>query len=431
MRSSRATVVGLMSAPVMFIDGDVVSVHSYWTEDASRIVTEATIHTADGRDVAVSQLGGTVDGISMIQMPGPEILVAGMHVAVAAHADVDLALRDHVVLDSVKVIAYPAGFVRTGPTLGGNPLHWESSCVYVTIDAAGTTAVPGDGEFPVIDAAIEIWNNATSSCSSMKVMSLGRDTLEVGNDGVNLIKLRDTTWGRPAVGNDPARMHSPQAAGITVATYVDVCKDKDTGRCKASCMDASGRCSTTSAHDGAILDADIEINGVNFDIAVNGQSSGPRGLCIAELQNTLTHELGHLHGLEHPCLASGDPDRVDNVGNPVPDCSTVLANRTLPANMRILESTMYNFQECGETSKETLSDDDIQSMCVVYPASAPLACAAPGSGSGDGGGCCSASGDSRPDGALLMAGAVALLVRRRVQADRGQQRARRASRRSP
>src|ERR1044071_3099761 len=107
-----------MTAPMMFVEGDVVAAHSYWTEDRSRIVTEATIHTPDGRDLVVSQLGGSVDGISMIQMPGPEILVLGMHVAVAAHGDVDLARREHIVLDSVKVMAYPQGFVRTGPTLG-------------------------------------------------------------------------------------------------------------------------------------------------------------------------------------------------------------------------------------------------------------------------------------------------------------------------
>src|SRR4029078_5705935 len=148
----------------------------------------------------------------------------------------------------------------------GNPLHWESSCIGVTIDAAGTTAIPGDGEFSIIDAANATWNDANSSCSSLRMTSLGRKALEVGNDGVNLIKMRDTTWGRPAVGNDPARMYMPQASGITVATYVDVCKDKDTGGCKASCMDSSGRCTTTSSRDGAILDADIEINGVNFDI---------------------------------------------------------------------------------------------------------------------------------------------------------------------
>jgi hypothetical protein len=396
----------------MVIEGDVVAAHSYWTEDRSRIVTEASIHTADGRDLTVSQLGGSVDGIGMIQMPGPEILAPGMRVAVAAHGDVDLALREHIVLDSVKVMAYPAGFVRTGPTLGGNPLHWESSCVHVTVDAAGTSALPGAAEFPVIDAAIATWNDSTSSCSSMKVTSLEREALEVGNDGVNLIKIRDTTWGRPAVGNDPARMYSPAAAGLTVATYVDVCKDKETMGCKASCLDASGRCRTTSAHDGAILDADIEINDVNFAVAVHGISN-TSGLCIAELQNTLTHELGHLHGLEHPCLASGDPPRVDDMGNPVPDCLTVQANRSLPENMRILEATMYNFQDCGETSKEVLSDDDIQSMCVIYPASAPLACEAPGSSAG--GGCCSASGDRTPEGALLLSGAVALLMARRRQ----------------
>jgi MYXO-CTERM domain-containing protein len=206
-------------------------------------------------------------------------------------------------------------------------------------------------------------------------------------------------------------MYSPQAAGLTVATYADVCKDKDTGGCKASCLDASGRCTTTSAHDGAILDADIEINNVDFAVAANGVSNTPGGLCIAELQNTLTHELGHLHGLEHTCLAPGDSPRVDHMGNSVPDCTTVQANRTLPANMRILEATMYNYQDCGETSKEVLSDDDIQSMCVTYPASAPLACEGPDASSG--GGCCSASGDRTPEGALFLSGAVALVLARR------------------
>src|SRR5215468_1898267 len=133
-----------MSVPVMFIEGDVIAAHSYWTDDASRIVTEATVATPDG-DVVVSQLGGSVDGIGMIQMPGPAILELGMHVAVAAHTDLDLAQREHIVLDSVKVMAYPEGFVRTGPTKGGNPLRWEASCVSVTIDAAGTRAVQGDG----------------------------------------------------------------------------------------------------------------------------------------------------------------------------------------------------------------------------------------------------------------------------------------------
>ena len=376
-----------MAVPVMFVEGDVIAAHSFWTDDGSRIVTESTVHTTDGQDVVVSQLGGSVDGIGMIQMPGQELLEPGMHVAVAAHTGVDLSQREHIVLDSVKVMAYPEGFVRTGPTKGGNPLRWESSCVSVTIDAPGTTAIPGDGEFAVIDASINTWNDATESCSSLRVTSAGRKAMEVGNDKVNLIKFRDTTWGRPAVGTDPARMYSPQAAGITTAVYIDDV--------------ASGR-------DGAILDADIELNGVNFDIAIAGQSSGPPGLCIAELQNTLTHELGHLHGLEHPCRAFGDPtNRVDDKGNPVPDCSAVQAMPTVAANRAILDATMYNFQDCGETKKETLSSDEIQAMCSIYPIASPLPCKGPSTGSG----CCSASG--RPEGAFLITGAVVLLMRRR------------------
>lgn len=404
-----------MAVPVTIIDGDVIAIYSHWTSDGSRIVTEATIHAGDGQDYVVSQLGGTVDGVGMVQMPGPEILAPGMHVAAAVHGDVDLAQREHIVLDSVKVLDYPAGFVRTGPTLGGNPLHWESGCIFVTIDAAGTSAIPGDGEFPVIDASIQTWNTATTnaSCSFMTVMSDGRKAMEVGNDHVNVIKIRDDMWGRPKIGDDPARMYSPQAAGITTATYIDECKDKD-GSCKASCMDTSGRCHTTSSRDGTILDADVEINNVNFDVVVNngGRPNGPRGLCAAELQNTLTHELGHLHGLEHPCLAPGDPPRIDGQGNPVPSCGDVQSAPTLPQNRAILESTMYNYQNCGEVTKETLSDDDINAMCTIYPAGESHTCERVGETS-SGGGCCSASGRDRADSTLFVAGLTFLLLRRR------------------
>ena len=387
-----------MALSVMTIDGDVIAAHSYWTDDGSRIVTEATVQTDDGQQVVVSQLGGSVNGIGMITMPGPAILELGMRVAVAAHKDLDLAQREHVVLDSVKVLAYPPAYVRSGPTKLGHYLYWESGCVFVTIDAAGTTAIPGDGEFPVIDASIATWNNdtVTASCSYLKIMSDGRKALEVGNDSVNLIKFRDTVWGRPAVGNDPPRMYSPSAAGITTVAFVD----------------------DVSPRDGAILDADIELNGVNFAITVNGQPSSTR--CQIELQNNLTHELGHLLGLEHTCLSTGDPPRVDNVGDPVPQCA-------LSTDPKITEATMYNFQDCGETKKETLSSDDIQAMCDIYSVSkAPGTCNhVGGDGVGDGpvggdgppgprsSGCCSASGDDRPDVTLLLAGVTLLMLMRR------------------
>ncbi len=275
--------------------------------------------------------------------------------------------------------------------------------MFVTIDAAGTTAITGDDEFPVIDASIATWNNAgTPSCSYLKIMSDGRKALEVGNDNVNLIKFRDTMWGRPAVGNDPPRMYPPSAAGLTTVLYVD---------------DGS------SPHDGAIMDADIEINGVNFAISVNGQTTSTQP-CHVELQNNLTHELGHLYGLEHTCLGIGDPPRTDNLGDPVPACGTTL-------DPRIVEATMYNFQDCGETKKETLSDDDIRAACDIYSlAKAPGTCdhiggdgpmggddAGGGASTAGGHGCCDASAGARPEASMVLSGAtIVLLMRRRRSA---------------
>jgi MYXO-CTERM domain-containing protein len=372
-----------MAPPVMTIDGDVVAVHSRWTADGSRIVTEATVRTPDGAEVVVSQLGGTVDGIGMRVIPAPEMLVPGMKVSVAAHRDVDLAQQTHVVLDSAKVRAYPSGFVRTGPTDAGKYLYWKSGCVYITLDTPGTTAIPGDQEFTVIDESIATWNSGTASCSYLTLVNAGRASSEVGRDKLNLIKFRDTTWGRPKLGDDPARSYEPMAAAITTAIYINDPK---------------------SDRDGEILDADIELNGVNFSITVNPQPTDGRN---AVLQNTLTHELGHLQGLEHPCRASStEPQRVDNLGDPVPLCD---GSSDPP---RIREATMYNFAAPGETLKETLSDDDIAAICAIYPtADDPGTCDEVGSTSG---GCCSASGTGdRPDASLLLAGATLLFVMRR------------------
>ena len=365
----------------MALSGNVVESHSFWTSDGSRIVTEATVDTPDG-PVTVSQLGGTVDGLTMRTFPGPEILQPGMMVALDAHEGADLRKRTHVVVDGVKVLAYPEGFVRTGPTKAGHSLYWESGCVFVTMDADGTKEIPGDGEFDVIQASIDTWNDDTASCSYLTVMNQGKRAMEVGKDRVNLIKFRDQSWCRPAVDDDPARCYDPAAAGLTTATYVD---DKSSDR------------------DGAIVDADVEINGVDFSISVDGTTLGTQP-CKSELQNTLTHELGHLHGLEHTCTVPGDPVRFDNNGDQVPACSSSMAD---PA---ITEPTMYNFQDCGETKKESLEPDDINAICTIYPlTNDPKTCAPVESSAG----CCSTGTGPAGPAALLGIALVALRRRRR------------------
>lgn len=384
MRGSGWLTIALLSLPAAAhadraIEGTVMTAEGHWTSDGSRIVTEARVATVDG-EVVISQLGGTADGLTMRTFPGPEPLVAGMRIAVAAHADTDLDQREHLVVDRMRVLAMPAGFVRTGPTKAGNSLFWESGCVFFVVDQDGTKALPGDTELQIIDQAVETWNVASATCSYLTLKKSGTASKEVGKDYTNVIKIRDSSWCRPKIKDDPARCYSDAAAGITTAVYVDDAR---------------------SARDGAIVDADVEINGVNFAISSGGVTLSTGG-CKAELLNTLTHELGHLVGLEHPCLAAGDPQRIDDLGRAVPSCGAT-------SDPKITEATMYNFQDCGETKKETLEANDIGFLCKVYPtAEDPGTCAAvepsvPG--------CCSASTEPLP--ALALLGFIGLVLGRR------------------
>jgi hypothetical protein len=371
------------------ISGEVVSANGHWTADGSRIVTDVTVRTQTG-DVVVSQLGGTADGLTMRVFDDQPLLQPGMLVELQAHDGADASQQMHTVLDRVIVDYDPraeqSGFVRTGPTKAGHYLYWESGCIFLTADNAGTVAIAGLAEFPIIDASIATWNNDThtSTCSYIQIMQDPKKMAEVGKDNTNVLKFRDTGcadcqghWCRPKIGDDPERCYNSAAAGITTATYVD---------------DGS------SSRDGALVDADIEINGVDFAISDAGVT-GSTIPCHAELQNTLTHELGHLHGLEHTCLAPGDPPRTDDKGNAVPACG--------PSNPpAITDAVMYPFQDCGETKKEMLTPDDSNAICTIYPvAKDPKTCAHVGAP----GGCCGAGRDAR--GSLVLAGLVGVLLR--------------------
>ena len=382
-----AAVGSTAAAAPLTLQGQVVAAQGRWTSDHSRIVTDATIRTSSG-DVAVVQDGGTVDGLAMRTFPGPAALAPGMMVTLTAHPAADLARRSHVVVDTVEVDSLAPDFVRTGPTASGHYLYWESGCIFLTIDSAGTSEVSHDQELAAVNASIAAWNDDTASCSYMKVMSQGEQPVEVNaSDHVNVLVFRDKTWCEPATGSDPPLCHPDSAAGITTVTYVN---DK------------------SSSRDGAIVDADIEINGVDFATSVGGRSSGSAS-CLAELQNTLTHEIGHLHGLQHTCTSPNDPPPgtppwVDDQGNPVPACMST-------TDPKILDATMYPYQDCGETKKETLSADDINAICSIYPTAKDPGTCAPVS---TGGGCCSASGHPGGVAALALI-VVAMLWRRRAR----------------
>ncbi|HUQ02756.1 MAG TPA: M43 family zinc metalloprotease [Kofleriaceae bacterium] len=368
--------------PSTWFTADVVRTEAHWTSDGSRIVTTATLRTGDGRELQVTQLGGTADGYTQVVWDDQVALEPGLRVRIAAHPGAGAAtwVADEVI-DLQTGTSTPS--VRTRTKKSGVPLYWAKSCVEVVRPAEGTTGIAGDLEQDVMRDVFDHWNTSVASCSFLNVVDQGAQTHEVGRDFVNVIKFRDQQWCRPPVDGDDERCFNGQAAGVTTVTFVDEPSDE---------------------RDGEIVDADIELNNVTFRLTVNGQGSGA-ATCAADLANTLTHEVGHLLGLEHTCRGPGDPERVDHTGAAVPLCSDTI-------DPVVTEATMYPFQMCGETKKASLEPDDTQAICISHPAADdPGVCEAPDDLSG---GCCGAAPDPRaPVGLALLVLALASGRRRR------------------
>src|SRR5207253_2066846 len=125
-----------------------------------------------------------------------------------------------------------------------------------------------------------------------------------------------------------------------------------------------------------ILDADIELNAVDnrFYNADNGIPAGNSGRTLADLRNTLTHELGHLQGLDHTCRISDNDGTpacvVDNTGARAPLCHA--------ASMAIADTTMFATAAPMETKKRLPKADDVQAVTDAYPiAQDPKICQQP------------------------------------------------------
>jgi hypothetical protein len=365
------------------ITGEVVSARGRFADRGRLIVTDVVLRADDGAEVALVQLGGRAGGLGQRTLPGPALLEAGLRVTVSVRPGQDAGGRPVRVVEGVQLDpAGPLPFVRTGPTAAGNYLYWRSGCIFLTFDAAGTSHLPGDQEFEVMEQVLATWNDAFGACSYLDLRVAGviastDRTRLIGHDRVNRVVFRDDVWCRPATDDLPMICLPRGAAGLTTVTYVD---------------DAS------SARDGEIVDADVELNGEMFAISVDGQTLGEES-CLADLANTFTHEVGHVMGLDHTCRAPGDPPRLDHRGDEVPLCSQT-------TDPEIVEATMYNFTECGDTDKASPESDDIAAICSIYPRDRdPRRCEPVEDLSA---GCCAVAGGGDGDGAA--AALLALLT---------------------
>jgi MYXO-CTERM domain-containing protein len=293
----------------------------------------------------------------------------------------------------VMTVSVAYGYVR-GRTKGLKFTYWKSGCIFITPDSTGTPDLPATAVFNTVTKSIANWTNATAGCTYMKLMSQPPGVHEAHYDGINTIKFRSDRWCHPNDAQQNDVCYSSAAAGITTVFYVD-----------------------HGAAEGTILDADIELNNLNFVFATIDPASppgptAPDGRSIADLENTLTHELGHVQGLDHTCAdAATPPQEIDDTGNPPPACTAIPPNR----RAAVTSATMYNFAEPDETSKRMPKADDVAGICGAYPTSAdPHSCQPLNLADYNGSGCSVGGNGAGASGmlALLLLCGGALLRRR-------------------
>lgn len=229
---------------------------------------------------------------------------------------------------------------------GTTPLYWR----YRTVRLRPAYDTSGDLPPASIQAAlgrsIATWNEAAEGCSDFRFLDVGPPSglstnLSGGaHDGENRIVWRESEW--------PAE--DPWTLAKTSWVY---------------------RPST-----GEILDVDIDVNGVTKTWT---DTSDP-ALVVEDVENMLTHELGHVLGLGHTSLEM---------------------------------ATMYEHAPPGDLAKRVLHEDDIAGLCHIYPEGrltpgAPWPSAMPLRGT------CTASPDPRGSSAWPAIASLLLLASRQA-----------------
>jgi hypothetical protein len=254
-------------------------------------------------------------------------------------------------------LAWPAHAYVRAVTDSGVPLWWRSPCVAMDI-YLGTPppTMTVDQYWNASQLAAQAWSHDDVACTGLSI-SMTKHTesaADVGLDGNNVIIFLKDTWCTPSTSTDA-------------------------GADEPTCYSANAMAVTTvfkNTRTGEIVDADMVINAVNFDwadlVADPVQAIG----ATADFQNTLTHELGHVIGLAHNCYIANDGPTplTDNTGNLEVSCGSA----NLPATA--INATMYPVVSTNDTERRSLSPDDQQAICDIYPSSQGVCGASSGSG---------------------------------------------------
>jgi MYXO-CTERM domain-containing protein len=248
------------------------------------------------------------------------------------------------------------------------------------------TSMTGDQVANAVQQAAAAWSAGSNACTYLELvptLSTAATPLAV-NDGHNTVIFHSAVWCHVGSGGKCNVEYDPSALAVTT--------------------------DTANTATGQIYDADIEVNLLDYQWA--DVVADPSLTDAMDLQNALTHEMGHLIGLDHTCfdlLTSKSGVRPDgNDGQPIPDCATASAD--------VQATTMFPSAMPGDTEKRTLAPDDQLAVCTIYPVDDPPP--PPGRNVADGCASCAVAdgaADPRERALFGVLGAVVLLRRRRAR----------------
>lgn len=246
------------------------------------------------------------------------------------------------------------------PTARPEPYRWGNRCITVEPDLRGGLDLSARRLEQALTRAAARWNDAVRACSAIELIpvpprrALGADR----EDGVNTLSVVDGSWLAPGEG----RTSSSQLAVTRLTGY----------------------------------SAPREVLAFDADIVLNGDALRREG---SQLEDVLTHELGHVLGFGHSCRLSGEAAdaSLDDDGQPVPPCDESVGPRSVMHPQLLFG---------GE-----VADEDVRGVCALYAArTRDTACFPVVVG-----GCAVGDGARRPQALWLVVVALCLRAGRRAR----------------
>lgn len=199
-------------------------------------------------------------------------------------------------------------YVRTR-TQAGVAIAWPRRCIPYHVNNRGSDNVILSKVETAVRKSFAAWEQV--GCSDLELSYQGQTNVELvgyspNATNANMVVFQEDEW--------------PHQSKIIALTTVTFCSAPSGAPCDAA---------------GKVLDADIEMNGVDFIFT----ASPLPGMVQYDIQNTVTHEAGHFIGLDHTT---------------VPD------------------ATMFATAPAGERAKQSLEQDDEDGLCEIYPHVSPV-----------------------------------------------------------